>query len=76
MLKRTNHDLAAFQILKKQLDTLKAPKQLAIIRADGEYATNKNWDRYCEDEDLLLIANIKMEWLNGQLVCSKLEQEL
>ena len=52
MLKRKNHDLAAFQILKKQLDTLKAPKQLAIIRADGEYAMNKNWDRYREDEGI------------------------
>ena len=40
------------QSAEEELDVLKAPKQLAILRADGGYAKNKNWKNYREDEGI------------------------
>ena len=80
MLRRKNHDLATFKMLKRKLDVLKAPKRLAIIRADGEYANNRSWETYREDEGISFkvqrhIVNSRMGWLKEPLVFLKLARK-
>jgi hypothetical protein len=66
LMERKLRDLSKFRDLKRQLDNEKAPKRLAFLRGDGQYAVNSDWLEFYKQDGLYRESSAPYcQWQNG-----------